>query len=203
MRLLPQTLIPGFLRPRTPRQATTLYETLARAARDPNLFETLQLDDTLDGRVEAIRLLGALLFLRLRRIEPNGTALWQDVLDLMMADIERGYREIGVGDVSIPKKMRRVAEGFYGRVQAYEEGLADQGSGEEGVGGASLDEALARNVWTEAPDGAPERLAAHVRRAMADLDAQADDALMRGRVAFLPAPPAHAPEAAQAGGSDA
>jgi cytochrome b pre-mRNA-processing protein 3 len=83
-----------------------------------------------------------------------------------------------VGDLSVGRKIKQMATGFYGRVAAYETGLASQGG--------ELEQALRRNLYgTVAP--APAQLAAlesYVRRQAAFLAGQPGDALIRGEVAL-------------------
>ncbi|MEM7566412.1 MAG: ubiquinol-cytochrome C chaperone family protein [Pseudomonadota bacterium] len=176
MRLIPQTLIPGFLRPRTPRQAVSLYETLLLRAREPVFYTDWGVPDTMDGRLEVLQLHLALLFRRLGAIAPHGPDLWRDTLDHAMGEIERAMRDVGVGDVTVPKKMRRVAEAFYGRAKAYGEALdADDR--------AALADALARNVYAEPPHAdALAGLAGDAVVLDAALRAAPDAELMAGRL---------------------
>jgi cytochrome b pre-mRNA-processing protein 3 len=93
---------------------------------------------------------------------------------------------MGVGDLAVGKRVKRMWEAFHGRAQAYDQALR---AGDT----PGLAEALARNVWRgAAPEGAPARLAAIVAAADAALAAQPFDALVKGRVAFPPVPPAPA-----------
>ena len=64
----------------------------------------------------------------------------------MFGDFDRSLREMGTGDLSVGRQIKRMAEAFYGRVQAYEEGLA----------GADplLKQALSRNLFRR--EGGPE-----------------------------------------------
>ncbi len=144
MRLIPQTLIPKFLRPSVPRQAVSLYEALLLRAREPVFYADWGVPDTMAGRLEILEVHLAALFRRLTPIAPHGPDLWRDTLDYAMSEIERAMREVGVGDVTVPKKMRRVAESFYGRARAY-------GAALDARDRAALAEALARNVYPDAP----------------------------------------------------
>ena len=179
MRLIPQTLIPAFLRPANPPQAVALFEAAMTRSRAPVFYAELGLPDTMQGRMEVLMLHLAALHRRLVRTEPHGPALWQDTLDYAMSEIERAMREVGVGDVTVPKRMRRVAEAFYGRAKAYGDAL-DAGDR------SALADALSRNAYAEAqPDPvAVGRLAEDLVAVAAALDAQDDAALLRGQVAF-------------------
>jgi len=96
----------------------------------------------------------------------------------MFADFDRSLREMGTGDLSVGREVKRMAAAFYGRVAAYEAGLdAD---------GAALEPALARNLYgTAPPAAAPLRaMAEYVRRAAASLARQAPAELLAGEISF-------------------
>ena len=103
--------------------------------------------------------------------------LGQQLFDRFCRDIDDNFREMGVGDLTVPKEMQRVAEAFYGRAKAYESALADDEP-------AALEAAVARNVFgvAEPPLGA-RRLAAYMREASRRLDGQ--DRSMRWRAGNL------------------
>jgi cytochrome b pre-mRNA-processing protein 3 len=174
-------MLARFFRP-TPRReaAYRLYTDTVEAARAPGFYARLGVPDTLDGRFELIALHVALV---LRRLKDDATAkdFAQEVFDAMFADLDRALREMGTGDLSVGKQVKRMAAGFYGRVRAYERGLA----GEEDLG-----EALRRNLYgTATPE--PAQLAAMAgwtRAAAAALGEQNVAALAAGKVAFPPAP---------------
>jgi cytochrome b pre-mRNA-processing protein 3 len=142
-----------FFRPRHERTGFTLYNAAVRAAREPAWFTTLAVPDTLDGRFDLVGLFAALLIRRLRTLPPPGADLAQAVFDAMFADMDFNLREIGVGEMSVGKRVRAMWEAFHGRALAYEAPLA-------AADAPALAAALARNVWRgQAPAGAPMRLA--------------------------------------------
>jgi cytochrome b pre-mRNA-processing protein 3 len=163
------------------RQGFELYGAAVRAARQPYFFTDLSVPDTLDGRFDLIGLYVALLIRRLHRdADPRGAALAQAVFDAMFADMDTNLREMGVGDMSIAKRIKRMWEAFHGRAQAYDVPLA---TGDQDA----LAQALARNVWRgsmAAEDMAPRRLAAIALAADAALAAQSANDLFSGQVLF-------------------
>jgi cytochrome b pre-mRNA-processing protein 3 len=171
----------GLLR-RKPHERTGfgLYTTAVAAARTPWFFEALGVPDTLDGRFDLVSLHVALLIRRLRAdADPRGPELAQAVFDAMFADMDVNLREMGVSDLAVGKRVKRMWEAFHGRALAYEAALNGEGE---------LEEALRRNVWRgEGPEGAAEALAAHARRTAGALDGQGMAALLAGRAEF-PAP---------------
>jgi len=158
--------------------AERAYGSVVGQARRPEFFTMLGVPDTLDGRFEVICLHA---FLYLRRLKNEGgpaAALSQRFFDTMFADFDRSLREIGTGDLSVGRQVKRMAEAFYGRIRAYEDGLA--GSDE------TVNAALTRNVYGTA-SASPEQLArlgAYLRREAANLAAQPAAALFDGRIAF-------------------
>ena len=163
------------------RAGFALYTASVAAARDPVWFEDLGVPDTLDGRFDLVGLFAALTIRRLRQLPKPGPALAQAVFDAMFADMDFNLREIGVGEMSVGRKIRVMWEAFHGRAQAYEAPL-DAGDR------AALAAALGRNVWRGA--GTPEQAVALAGAALAQdraLAGQGLAALLRGEIRFLPA----------------
>ncbi|SDC27373.1 ubiquinol-cytochrome C chaperone family protein [Belnapia rosea] len=170
---------------RKPHERTgfELYGAAVTAARDPWFFGPLGVPDTLDGRFDLVGLHVALLIRRLRTDpDPLGAALAQAVFDAMFADMDINLREMGAGDMSIGKRVKRMWEAFHGRCLAYEAALD---SGDE----AALAAAIERNVWrSEAAARDPAlRLARHAFRSAEALATQPLASLRRGEPPF-PAP---------------
>ncbi|MEK9723088.1 MAG: ubiquinol-cytochrome C chaperone family protein, partial [Rhodospirillaceae bacterium] len=115
---------------------------------------------------------------RLKRDQAETESTAQALFDFMFADMDLNLREMGVGDIGVAHRIKDMAKAFYGRIAAYEAGLA-------GDAGA-LDAALARNVY-RAVETDPERvaaLAAYVRQQADVLAGQATAELLAGKVAF-------------------
>jgi cytochrome b pre-mRNA-processing protein 3 len=166
------------------RPARLLYRRIVEQARQPSFYALLGVPDTVNGRFDMITLHAFLLFERLgREKDEKNAALAQEVFDEMFLDMDHNLREMGVSDVSVGKKVRRMAEIFYGRLSAYREAL-------KSAGDDALRDALRRNIYggVEAPEGALAELAAYVRTADAMLRRMADRQLRKGEVSFPPAP---------------
>jgi len=161
------------------RAGFALYGAAVAAARDPHPFESLNVPDTLDGRFDLVSLHAGLLVCRISRdADPRAKALAQAVFDAMFADMDVNLREMGVGDLAVGKRVKRMWEAFHGRAHAYDAALR-QGDM------AGLQAALERNVWRgTAPEGAPARMAAIVAAMDASLAAQPFDRLVAGEVHF-------------------
>lgn len=161
--------------------AAALYAATLEQARRPVFYADLGVADTLEGRFELLTLHVWIALRRLKDLGPSGRALARRTLEAFFADLDGNLREMGVGDLSMGRKMRGLAEGFYGRLGAYEAALSDDG------GGSGLKEALARNVFAVAQADAGAALADYVRRAAATIADQSDGRLLAGIISF-PAP---------------
>lgn len=152
---------------RRPRQATAgaLYGAIVAQSRRAAFYAEYGVPDTVDGRFDLIVLHQALLFRRLAR-EAALRDLSQDVFDMFCRDMDGNLREMGIGDLAVPKAMLRFGEAFYGRSAAYDEAALN-------AGGDALADVLARNVFGQAgpPSAGARRLAAYVTAAIASLDA--------------------------------
>jgi cytochrome b pre-mRNA-processing protein 3 len=155
-----------------------LYGTIVAQARSPSFYRGYGVPDTVAGRLDMIMLHLVLLLRHLAAAPETAGRMGQQVFDRFCQDIDDNFREMGVGDLAVPKEMRRVAEAFYGRAEAYERALADQGAD-------ALVAAVARNVFgvAEPPLGA-RRLAAYMREAARRLSRQGPDALSRAEPDF-------------------
>ncbi len=171
----------GFLRSaRYERTGYELYGVAVAAARAPFFYTVLGVPDTLDGRFDLVGLHAFLLIRRLRAETPHGKRLAQAVFDAMFNDMDVNLREMGVGDLSVGKKVKVMWEAFHGRAKAYD--MAIQ-SGDIAV----LAAALARNIWRGGapPPDAAERLAAIVLAQDRHLAGVAVAALAKGAGSFL------------------
>ena len=176
----------GLLR-RRPHERTgfELYAAAVAAAREPWAFATLGVPDSLSGRFELISMHVALLIRRLRGdADPRGALLGQAVFDAMFADMDVNLREMGVGDMSIGKRVKGLWEAWHGRTLAYEAAL-DAGDR------PALAAAIGRNIYAghiaaDAPG--PQALASHAEALAAALAAQPLAELLSGQVRFPPTP---------------
>jgi cytochrome b pre-mRNA-processing protein 3 len=144
---------------------TRLYGAIVAQARSPAFYRDYGVPDTVGGRLDMIILHLVLVLARLRADSPSAAALGQHIFDAFCRDIDDNFREMGVGDLAVPREMRRVGEAFYGRAAAYEQALAG--------GDEALVAALTRNVFGTPAEGA-RRLAAYVRETVRLLASQSE-----------------------------
>ena len=141
------------------------YDLLTAAARRPYLYTDLGVPDTVMGRFE---MLSATLILYFRRTRSSGRAgqeIAQEIIDAFFEDVDHSIRELGVGDVSVPKKMKKFASMFYGRLESYAA-------------------ALKRNFHPQTDDPAlsMDGLASYMLRAEAQLAEVGEDVVETGRI---------------------
>ena len=155
----------------------SLYGAIVAQARSPAFYQSYGVPDTVTGRLEMI-MLHAVLVLRRLQTENGGGGreLGQGLFDRFCRDMDDNMREMGVGDLAVPRKMRRIGEAFYGRQATYGAALA-------ATDDEAMIAALARNVF---PAGSKQhgaaRLAAYTRRAFERLAVQ--DGFERGEISF-------------------
>ncbi len=100
-----------------------LYVAAVAQARQPIFYERLGAADTAEGRFELYTLHVVLLLRRLKRQGPQAAETGQGLFDAYVRGLDDALREMGVGDLSVGKKMRKLGEAFYGRVKSYDQAL--------------------------------------------------------------------------------
>ncbi len=137
-----------------------LYGAIVAQARQPVFYQDLGVPDVLDGRFDLIVLHLSAATRRLAELGAEAKETEQGLMGLFFADMDRSLREMGVGDLSVGKKIRNMAEAYYGRSQAYGEALGTEDD-------RLLEEAIGRNVYggDSAADEALGRMA-HYQRAL-------------------------------------
>lgn len=162
-----------------------LYGAIVAQSRRAAFYTDFAVPDTLEGRFEMVLLHTILVCHRLKDGDEAARELSQDIFDAFADDMDRTLREMGVGDLSVPKKMKKIGEAFYGRAAAYDAALAAPDD-------APLAAALGRNILeVDAAVGADhaQALAAYVRAAARALAETPFETLARGAL-DLPAPEA-------------
>src|SRR4029079_11026023 len=177
------------------RNIQGLYGAIVAQARSPIFYLRYGVSDSVEGRFELIVLHLVLVLYQLgadeaaasanQPVPGPGSAVGQRLFDVFCRDLDDNLREMGVGDLAVPRRMRQFGEAFYGRQAAYASALGAADPQE-------LEKALARNIFSEVAAGEKAvALARYVRAAAAQLATQPEDALIAGRVAF-PSPEAFA-----------
>jgi cytochrome b pre-mRNA-processing protein 3 len=169
-----------FRKPRVALRGTieVIYGMIVTQAREPLFYRDLGVPDTVNGRFDLLLLH---LWMVLRRLKPvpDSADLSQALFDRFCEDMDANLREMGVGDLAVPKRMRAFGEAFYGRAAAYDLAL---------TGGAEpLAQALCKNILDGGQIENAHRLAAYTDAAIAML-AALDDAAVLGASWKFPSP---------------
>lgn len=171
-----------FRKDKTRDNARELYRDIIVQSRKPVFYEAMAVPDTVEGRFDMITLNMFLILRRLKAEEGRTAAFSQTLFDVMFKNMDDSLREMGVGDLVVGKRVRKLAEDFYGRINAYETAMnADDTT--------ALPDALRRNVLGVPDDDEDilpqaDALAAYVRAADEALKEQKIDRLMLGFVSF-------------------
>ena len=166
-------MIAGLFRRADRRRRTVraLHQRIGEAGRRPGLYTALGVPDTVEGRFEALSLHVILVLRRLGQLPPPAADVAQDLVDSVFMQLDASLRELGIGDMGVPKRIKKLGASFYARAGAYGAAL-DAGDR------AALAAALARNVLDGTDAGTADPLAAYVEAAAAALATQDLDSLL-------------------------
>src|SRR5882724_10155394 len=166
--------------PRTASRGTieAIYGTIVAQAREPVFYQALNVPDTVNGRFDMLVLHLWMLLRRLRALN-GGVAVAQLLFDRFCSDMDANLREMGVGDLTVPKRMQKFGEAFYGRTAAYDKALA--------TGRNALADALARNILNSPDPSRAASLCNYVEEAVARMATVERATLEAGQWQF-PAP---------------
>jgi cytochrome b pre-mRNA-processing protein 3 len=181
---------------RTPqsRVAPELYGLIVAAARRPEFYLAGGVPDTKEGRFALLVLHMTLVLERLRREGEAGAVLGQALIEAFVTDMDDNMREIGIGDLSVPRNVKKAAAALENRWDRYRALLPhEDSSGDEAQArqlAAQLAALLAEDLFGVA--AAPDQAAAAQRfahytvtaaQALAMVDARG---LLAGRLPALP-----------------
>ena len=158
-------------RPSPARQAgEALFAAVTRQARQPALYADLGAPDTPVGRFEIYSLHVVLVLNRLKGLGGEAGEVSQALFDSYVRSLDDALRDLGVGDLSVGKKMRKLGEAFYGRAKAYDSALNGDREGLTGL--------VERTVFAEAPGGDVAGLVDYIERAKAALAGQSVESVL-------------------------
>jgi cytochrome b pre-mRNA-processing protein 3 len=158
--------------------AEKLYAAIVARARLPVFYQSFGVPDTLEGRFSVLSLHLFALLHRLRDESGEASIISQELSDIFAADMETVLREIGVGDLSIPKKVRGIAAKSAALLQGYEIAFT-----------ANEDHLAERIEYAlpldgEAAKAAAKQLASYIKNLVAELAEQPIAALTKGKIEF-------------------
>jgi cytochrome b pre-mRNA-processing protein 3 len=156
----------------------TIYGAVVAQARMPAFYDECGVPDTVEGRFDMIVLHLFLVLRRMRAPAFEKGGLRQAVFDRFCSDLDANLREMGVGDLTVPRRMQSFAEAFYGRSAAYDRVL-DSGNRD------AASAAIARNIFgQDSLTVGARKLAHYMVDAAAGLTRISDDDIAKGKIAF-------------------
>ena len=166
-----------FRKPRSSQRGTieAIYGMIVTQAREPSFYRAMGVPDTVNGRFDLL-LLHLWLMLRRLKSAAGGAALSQALFDHFCNDMDDNLREMGVGDLTVPKKMQAFGEAFYGRTAAYDLALTE--------GHEALALALCKNILNGEHIEKAGLIATYAQAAMAALGGFDDATLLNGSAKF-------------------
>jgi len=161
-----------------------LFERAAAQARTPALYRDGGVPDTVEGRFECYALHVDLVLYRLKGQGAEAAEVGQALFDKFLDNLDEGLRDMGVGDLSVGKKMRKLGEAIYGRMKGYDgaldTALADAAAPDLKPLSALIGRVLFAN--DDAPEAGP--LAAYAAACARILAAQSLDQVFAGELAW-------------------
>src|SRR6476620_11420289 len=169
-----------FRKPRLAPAGTieAIYGMIVTQAREPLFYRDLGVADTVNGRFDLLLMHLWLVLRRLRAVEGD-SSLSQSLFDHFCTDMDDNLREMGVGDLTVPKRMQAFGEAFYGRTAAYDLALTD--------GCEALAQAFSKNILNGEKIDHARQLAAYAEAVVAALDGL-DDATVVSASWKFPSP---------------
>ncbi len=154
-----------------------LYRAIAAQARSPEFYTRLAVPDTIDGRFDLLALHGFLVMEVLKGCGKAGERIGTHLATSIFESLEEALRELGVGDIGISRRIKVMADAFYGRLAVY--------SSAEGE--SEMRDALIRNLYRGDNNRNFEArlLANYMLQSLESLTRpDCESALLKGEVAF-------------------
>lgn len=136
--------------------ALVLYKKIVEQALNPLYFTDMGVEDSVTGRFESIVLQLFLISNRLVADEGHKSHRIRALQEAFIMDMDRNLREMGVGDMSVGKQIKKMAAGWFGTAKAYEKALMSD------TRAAEVEEVLINNLYRNKPEVPSAKMAAHV-----------------------------------------
>jgi len=105
-------------------RGTALFDAVTAEARRPDWFVQGQVPDTLDGRFAVLATLAALVLVRLEREGEGGDAVSVALTERFIEVMESEHRELGLGDPTLGKTVRKLVGMLAKRVELWRDAQA-------------------------------------------------------------------------------
>tara|TARA_R110002124_G_scaffold10096_21_gene51015 strand:+ start:13975 stop:14502 length:528 start_codon:yes stop_codon:yes gene_type:complete len=171
-------MIFNLFRRNTPTEPVyAVYNAIVAQSRQPHFYADWAVPDTVTGRFDMISLHMALLFRRLRAEGGAGKNFSQAVFDLFFKDMDRSLREMGVGDLGVPKRIQKMGNVFFGLLAALSEAM-------DGNDIPALEGVLSRNLFEDGEGPHVRAMAAYLMRQDEVVSRQPADTITSGNIEF-------------------
>ena len=160
-------------------EAFKLYESIAQASRQPELYVHFDIEDTFDGRFDTLTLIATLVAHRLKNAGQKGQEFSQSITDVMFADMDLSLHEIGVSENKVSKKVKTMATAYMGRMRVYVDALDSKDD-------KALADALTRNLYRERSiDPIKNGLVDFIKKEVKRLHKLSDEELLSGQAGTI------------------
>ena len=162
------------------KSASCLYLNCVKQSREGRLYSSILVPDTLDGRFDLIIVHIMLILRRLRDEGKNAEKLSKYLMAEMFSDMDRNLREMGVGDLSVGRQVKKMAAAFYGRAELWEDALD---LGEEQLASTLIDTVFRSVAVTNSQE---KRLARYIIALDLHLGSLATNKIINNQFTFPP-----------------
>ena len=154
------------------------YNIVVEQARKPTFYTDLKIADTVDGRFDVLGLHMCILFCRLKNEGSEASKFSQALFDLMFKDMDQSLREMGVGDLSVGKRVKEMGKAILGRLEAYDRAFQSDEM--------ALEMALVKNIYRGDSNLQPQvgRLVDYVNTARINLAKTPFESIIHGKFSF-------------------
>jgi len=172
-------------------QVHAIYGAIVAQSRQPLFYAQWEVPDTVTGRFYMISLHLSLLFRRLKSGDETSKNFSQALFDVFFVDMDRSLREMGAGDMAVPKRIKDMGQLFYGMLASLVKALDENDE-------AALRAALSRNIFDAKEPASLAQFARYVVAQADNLDRHHADTILDGKIDlgidFIPAPSVQTPQ---------
>lgn len=133
------------------KKATKLYGSVVTQIRHPAFYTQYSVKDTMTGRYELLVLHLAIVLSVLRQYEDVNGPVSRRLVESFVTDMDDNMRELGVGDMSVPKRVKKASAGLLERSGDYISSLRNKNA-------QSLSQDIAQHFEFSPTEAAPQLL---------------------------------------------
>ncbi len=160
-----------------PQTVRNVYSSIVAQSRHKLFYTDWGIPDSLNGRFDLISLHMCLVLRRLKSSDAEAKIYSQALFDLFFLDMDRSLREMGAGDMAVPKRIQKMGELFYGMLESLSQALDEEDN-------EALRQSLTRNIYDGVAAPSLELLLQYVLEQTATLASQQAEAIRGGKLEF-------------------